>query len=131
MNGSDGIHRTNGDMSFANGNFNSPTDLAISNCAEINGLYILPPSDGPNCNDLILMANDHSSEPWDKQLLLEIDAEQMLELNHLHALEIDKLKTHDREVSQLRDDIDHHLDSEIDEILLEIDRREDSSSAAL
>jgi hypothetical protein len=125
MNGSNETHRTNGEMDLANGNFNSPTDFAISNCEEINGLDILPPRDGPNCNDLILMVNDHSGEQRDEQLLLEIDAEQTLEL---HALELEEQKDHDREMGQLKDDINHHLDSKIVEILHEIDRREESDS---
>jgi hypothetical protein len=72
--------------------------------------------------------NDNSDENRDEEILLEIDAEHMLALDRFNDLELEEQKAHDIQEGQLQDDIRHHLDSQIDEILYEIDRREPSDS---
>jgi hypothetical protein len=130
------LQRTNRDVSLSGqcalvGKLDSANGPQLQNQEQIQGecneLGILLQRDRPSCNDLILMVGDSSEQERAEQLLLEIDAEQRLAISNLHALELDGQKAQDIEAGQLREDVLHHLNSQTDDIVDEVDRSECSS----
>jgi hypothetical protein len=61
-------------------------------------------------------------------LLIQLDAEKQAALSALHALELDEQKTHDAEISQIRDAVLHHINSTTDEIIHSFERIDSEDS---
>jgi transposase InsO family protein len=74
---------------------------------------------GSERTDLIMMVRDLQAN--DVRLLNDIEDEQQQVLQDIIALELDEQRIHDVELSQLNDDILHHINSGIDEIITSID----------
>jgi hypothetical protein len=78
---------------------------------------------------LILMLQDHSQNAHDNESERNLEEAQGTISHDLRTLEMDEQKNHDLELSQLDDDIQHHINSLTEEIIDGFERLGDASSA--
>jgi transposase InsO family protein len=87
---------------------------------------------GQRQNDFILMLRDISQQDIgtdkDEALMRDVDDETNAAMRELLVLEMDEQRIHDAELSQLEDDVIQHLDSQIEDIIHDIERTDSEDS---
>jgi hypothetical protein len=79
-------------------------------------------------DDCILMIQDVFQMDADERIMLEIDDERIAESQHdLLQLEMDEQRTHDYELSQMKDDVLYHINASTDEIIASFENADSSS----
>ena len=76
---------------------------------------------GQRRNDLIMMLREFSQQKRDERLMLDMNAEQKTILGYMLQLELDELRAHDCEFSQLHDDVLHPINSTTDTIIADFE----------
>jgi hypothetical protein len=76
---------------------------------------------GQRRSDLIMMLRDFSQQKRDERLMLDMNAEQKTILGYTLQLELDELRAHDCEFSQLHDDVLHPINSTTDTIIADFE----------